>query len=121
MNKKAYLAGSGVFYFAGSGCQAGRMICSKCNQKINSETEDWSCKEVYIKKRHRREDKHGDGWRYETTHRKCCTDDKEWGNLEDKAKKHEQEVLKIVDVLSQYCVDGEFSDVFIEAYEKCLN
>lgn len=83
-----------TYYFSGSGCSAGTMVCAKCSQPIFNHNQDWmhytkSCK-----------DEHGwPDWKYVCFHRKCCDDQLGWVKIEDEISSNKARHEKIMGVL----------------------
>ena len=60
------------YFFSGSGCSAGTMICAHCNQPIFDHAHDWM---NYTKDL-------GDDWAFVCFHRRCRTDQTGWEKIE---------------------------------------
>lgn len=95
------------YYFKGSGCMAGCMICPSCNKPIDSDSQDWLCYQKHSKY----------DWKYVTWHRSCCKDQSGWEKLENKFAKDEAEIEAImVDI--QKCREGRSPEHFAEALDR---
>lgn len=99
------------YFFSGSGCSTGEMICATCHQPIFNHSQDWMSY---------KRSKSGD-WAYICFHRKCCVDQTGWEKIETRHKKamvaRVSDLNKIRALASEIGVTDpdEFSDLAAEA------
>jgi hypothetical protein len=76
------------FFFAGSGCFAGTMVCCVCHKPIDAATQDWRLGTKIMP---------DFDWEYRCRHRSCVQDQSGWGKLTAKAKARSDSVSHITD------------------------
>lgn len=93
------------YYFAGSGCSAGTMICPVCNQPVMDHAHDWVVYTKPVK----------DDWKFVSVHRKCYGDQSGWEKIERANKKEADKHHRTMTALRKVAVELDIDDPIIFA------
>lgn len=99
------------YFFAGSGCSAGSMVCATCQKSIDNATDDWMASQKSLPNY---------DWKYVCRHRACAKSEAPWEVI---IKKKQQSVLvrdEIIECFHKYkSANGDYTPEFYAALELC--
>jgi hypothetical protein len=96
------------YFFAGSGCRHGTMICAKCGQAIDGEGQDW----MSYKKPANFD------WGLVCFHRSCAADQSRWLKLEADARaqadRHDKLMADLNALMAKHKVSADYIVLILE-------